>query len=95
MSTRSFTIHDSVDIDLFELVAEVERLIKAKHTGTDLYKQAVSNLTGVPVDSVPPELRGLAKSASFGVRYGMSSPQIAALVGEAQQLLQKSPPKVE
>lgn len=52
------------------LLAEVERLIHTKHTGTDLYKQAVANVLHICIDDVTKEQRWLAKEVSFGARFG-------------------------
>jgi DNA polymerase I-like protein with 3'-5' exonuclease and polymerase domains len=85
---------DTIEVDILEAVREVERLIKAEHTGTDLYLQALSNVTGVPLAEIPPELRAPLKLASFGARYGVSSATIRRLVADvAAAALKKPPPR--
>jgi hypothetical protein len=37
---------------------------------TDIYRQAVANILGIPVDQVTDKLRAFAKEVSFGARYG-------------------------
>lgn len=67
-------------VEVLAFVREVERLIEAKHTGTDLYNQAIANVMGCAVDAVPPELRKALKLASFGVRYGAQPATIREVV---------------
>lgn len=51
-------------------VHEVDRLIKSKHNGTDLYRQVVANVLHIPIESVTDEQRQLVKEISFGSRHG-------------------------
>lgn len=52
------------------LLGEVERLMEAKHEGTDLYKQAVANVLHIAVEDVTAEQRQFTKVVSFGARMG-------------------------
>ncbi len=57
-----------------------ENLIKAFEQGLDIHKATASEIFGVPVDDVTPDMRRHAKTVNFGLIYGMSA------FGLAQQL---------
>ena len=50
-------------------------MIEAFQSGQDLHKLTASRLAGVPLDQVTKAQRQSAKSANFGLIYGVSAPR--------------------
>jgi DNA polymerase-1 len=50
-----------------------EHLIQAFRNGVDVHAATASKIFGIPVSEVTREQRGIAKTANFGIMYGISS----------------------
>lgn len=68
-------------------------LIAAFKSGEDLHSTVGSQVFGVPVGSVDPEMRRQIKAMSYGLAYGLSAYGLAQQLnlspGEAQELMQQ------
>lgn len=70
---RVFVDADYSQIEL-RLLAEIsgdENMINAFLCGTDIHTVTASQVFGVPIDKVTPELRKRAKAVNFGIVYGI------------------------
>ena len=54
-------------------MAEDEKLIESYKSGKDIHAITASQVFGVPLDKVTPNLRRNAKAVNFGVVYGISA----------------------
>jgi DNA polymerase-1 len=68
-----------------------EGLIAAFKSGEDLHSTVGSQVFGVPVKSVDPEMRRQIKAMSYGLAYGLSAyglaQQLSLSPGDAQELM--------
>ena len=53
-------------------VADIPALKQAFRDGIDIHAMTASQMFGVPVEGMPPEVRRRAKAINFGVIYGIS-----------------------
>ena len=58
-----------------------EHLVQAFREGRDVHAATAAKIFGVPVDEVTREQRGRAKTANFGIMYGISSFGLAQRLG--------------
>ena len=66
-------------------------LIEAFRAGEDIHAMTASKIFGVPIGEVTPEQRRIAKTANFGIMYGISAFGLAQRLriarGEAKQII--------
>ncbi len=100
---RAFVASDghellSVDYSQIELrlaaeVADIKALIQAFHDGVDIHALTASQVFGVPMKDMTPEIRRRAKAINFGIVYGISgfglAKQIGISPGEANEFIRK------
>ncbi len=72
--------YSQIEMRIMAHLSEDEGLLKAFHEGEDLHSTVASQVFGVPIKSVDPEMRRQIKAMSYGLAYGLSS------FGLAQQL---------
>jgi DNA polymerase-1 len=65
--------YSQVELRILAHLSGDEGLIQAFRTGVDIHSRTASELFGVPVDRVTPEMRRTAKVVNFGVIYGISA----------------------
>jgi DNA polymerase-1 len=53
--------------------AEDEQMIEAFKQGRDIHATTAASINKVPLEEVTPEMRSMAKSANFGIIYGISA----------------------
>jgi DNA polymerase-1 len=58
---------------LLSEVAEVPTLRQAFKDGVDIHAMTASEMFGVPVKDMPPDIRRRAKAINFGIIYGISA----------------------
>ena len=56
-------------------------MIEAFNTGTDIHTVTASQVFGLPVDMVTPELRSRAKAVNFGIVYGIGAFSLSKDIG--------------
>jgi DNA polymerase-1 len=73
--------YSQIELRLLSEVAEVPMLRKAFQDGVDIHAMTASEMFGVPVKGMPPEVRRRAKAINFGIIYGISAFGLAAQLG--------------
>ena len=65
--------YSQVELRLMAHLSGDEALIEAFRHGEDIHRATAARLFGVPLEEVTPEQRGKAKTANFGISYGISA----------------------
>lgn len=65
--------YSQIELRLLCHMAEVPQLTKAFCDGLDIHATTASEIFGVPLDQVTPDLRRKAKAINFGIIYGISA----------------------
>ncbi|HET7848934.1 MAG TPA: DNA polymerase I [Pseudolabrys sp.] len=73
--------YSQIELRLLSEVANVPTLRKAFQDGIDIHAMTASEMFGVPVKNMPPEVRRRAKAINFGIIYGISAFGLAAQLG--------------
>ena len=73
--------YSQIELRLLSEIAHVPTLRKAFQDGMDIHAMTASEMFGVPVQDMPPEVRRRAKAINFGIIYGISAFGLAAQLG--------------
>ena len=73
--------YSQIELRLLAEVAEVPTLRAAFRDGIDIHAMTASEIFGVPVKDMPPEVRRRAKAINFGIIYGISAFGLANQLG--------------
>ena len=73
--------YSQIELRLLSEIAHVPTLRKAFQDGMDIHAMTASEMFGVPVKDMPPEVRRRAKAINFGIIYGISAFGLAAQLG--------------
>jgi DNA polymerase-1 len=73
--------YSQIELRLLSEVADVPTLRKAFQDKIDIHAMTASEMFGVPVKGMPPEIRRRAKAINFGIIYGISAFGLAAQLG--------------
>ena len=73
--------YSQIELRLLSEVAEVPTLRKAFQDGVDIHAMTASEMFGVPVKDMPPDVRRRAKAINFGIIYGISAFGLANQLG--------------
>jgi len=73
--------YSQIELRLLSEVADVPALRKAFGDGVDIHAMTASEMFGVPVKDMAPEVRRRAKAINFGIIYGISAFGLAAQLG--------------
>ena len=73
--------YSQIELRLLSEVADVPALRKAFQDGVDIHAMTASEMFGVPVKDMAPEVRRRAKAINFGIIYGISAFGLAAQLG--------------
>ena len=65
--------YSQVELRILAHLSADKGLIDAFNTGVDVHTRTASELYGVSLDKVTPEMRRTAKTVNFGVIYGISA----------------------
>jgi DNA polymerase I len=76
--------YSQIELRLLAHIAEVPALSKAFAEGQDIHAMTASEMFGVPVKDMPPEVRRRAKAINFGIIYGISAFGLANQLGIAR-----------
>ncbi len=73
--------YSQIELRILAHVARDEEMIKAFQSGEDIHTVTASQVFGVPLERVTPELRKRAKAVNFGIVYGISEFSLASDLG--------------
>ncbi|MBP3396117.1 MAG: DNA polymerase I [Clostridia bacterium] len=65
--------YSQIELRLLAALANDEAMIAAFRSGEDIHAATASNVFGVPLSMVTPDLRKKAKAVNFGILYGMGA----------------------
>ena len=65
--------YSQIELRIMAHLCGDEHMIDAFRNGVDVHAATASRIFGVPVESVTPEQRRIAKTANFGIMYGISA----------------------
>jgi DNA polymerase I len=65
--------YSQIELRIMAAFAEDEKMIAAFKEGRDIHATTAATINKVPLEEVTPEMRGMAKSANFGIIYGISA----------------------
>ncbi len=85
--------YSQVELRLAAEMANVQALKQAFRDGVDIHTLTASQVFGVPLDQVTPDIRRQAKAVNFGIIYGISgwglAQQLGITAGEAGAFIKK------
>ncbi|MBR2987962.1 MAG: DNA polymerase I, partial [Clostridia bacterium] len=85
--------YSQIELRLLAALSGDEKMIAAFKSGADIHKITASEVFGVPLDEVTPDLRKRAKAVNFGIVYGIGgyslSGDIGVSVKEAGQYIKR------
>jgi DNA polymerase-1 len=77
--------YSQIELRLLAEIADVPTLRKAFQDGVDIHAMTASEMFGVPVKGMPPDVRRRAKAINFGIIYGISAFGLATQLGIDRQ----------
>jgi DNA polymerase-1 len=73
--------YSQIELRLLAEIASIAPLQKAFREGLDIHAMTASEMFGVPIKGMPPEIRRRAKAINFGIVYGISAFGLANQLG--------------
>lgn len=77
--------YSQIDLRVLAYYSQDEALLNAFRKGLDIHSYTASEVFGVRIEDVTPDMRRLAKTVNFGIVYGMSPFGLAKSVGISQK----------
>ena len=85
--------YSQVELRLAAELGDIKALKQAFHDGIDIHAATASQVFGVPLENMTPDIRRQAKAINFGIIYGISSfglaKQLGISKGEAADYIKK------
>jgi len=81
--------YSQIELRLMAHFSQDPALLRAFAEGKDIHAATASEIFGVPIEAVTPEMRRLAKTVNFGIMYGMQAYGLARDTGMSRQEAQK------
>ncbi|MGP9818466.1 DNA polymerase I [Salinarimonas sp. NSM] len=76
--------YSQIELRLLAHIADIPQMQAAFAEGVDIHATTASEMFGVPLDQMTPDLRRQAKTINFGIIYGISAFGLAARLGIPQ-----------
>jgi DNA polymerase-1 len=73
--------YSQIELRVLAHMADIPQLVKAFEDGLDIHATTASEMFGVPVEGMDPNVRRRAKAINFGIIYGISAFGLAAQLG--------------
>ena len=73
--------YSQIELRLLAEIAQIEQLRKAFRDNLDIHAMTASEMFGVPIKGMPPDVRRRAKAINFGIIYGISAFGLANQLG--------------
>lgn len=73
--------YSQIELRVLASLSNDENMITAFNTGVDIHKTTASQVFGLPVEMVTPQLRSRAKAVNFGIVYGIGAFSLAKDIG--------------
>ena len=73
--------YSQIELRVLASIANDNNMIDAFKSGTDIHTVTASQVFGLPVDMVTPELRSRAKAVNFGIVYGIGAFSLSKDIG--------------
>jgi DNA polymerase-1 len=77
--------YSQIELRVLAHIADIPQLRKAFDDGLDIHALTASEMFGVPVKDMPPEVRRRAKAINFGIIYGISAFGLANQLGISRE----------
>lgn len=70
--------YSQIELRVLAFLSQDEKMLSGFLSGVDVHTKTASEVFGVPIDLVTPEMRSQAKAVNFGIVYGISDFSLAA-----------------
>ena len=77
--------YSQIELRVLAHVADIKALKQAFADGLDIHAMTASEMFGVPIEGMPPEVRRRAKAINFGIIYGISAFGLANQLGISRE----------
>ena len=77
--------YSQIELRVLAHIADIPQLKKAFDDGLDIHAMTASEMFGVPIEGMPPEVRRRAKAINFGIIYGISAFGLSNQLGISRQ----------
>jgi len=85
--------YSQIELRVLAHIADIPQLRQAFADGLDIHATTASEMLGVPIEGMPPEVRRRAKAINFGIIYGISAfglaNQLSIPRGEAKDYIER------
>ncbi|MDW8059255.1 MAG: DNA polymerase I [Thermomicrobium sp.] len=81
--------YSQIELRLMAHFSRDPALLRAFAEGKDIHAATASEVFGVPLEAVTPEMRRIAKTVNFGIMYGMQAYGLARDTGMSRQEAQR------
>jgi len=77
--------YSQIELRLMASFSGDDNLINAFNSGQDIHAKTASEIFGVPMENITPELRRKAKAINFGIIYGISDFGLSQNIGSSRK----------